>query len=78
MDGGDSKRRRTDAAGEDIGPKLVKMIMKLDEDLKGASVESAIEGLAATLEVLFLALDFDYFRNHRNLVVKFVSLKFHA
>jgi hypothetical protein len=53
MDGGDAKKRRT-IAGEDIGPRLVKMIMKLDEDLNGASVESAIENLAAILEVLML------------------------
>jgi len=45
----DMKKRRM-PAGEDIGPKLVNMIKKLDEDLNGASVESALESLAITLE----------------------------
>jgi hypothetical protein len=45
----DAKKRRM-PAGHDIGPKLVNMIKKLDEDLNGESVESALEILANTLE----------------------------
>lgn len=47
--GGEGKKRRM-PAGQDIGPRLVKMIKKLDEDLNGASIESAIENLADILE----------------------------
>ncbi|KAL3112237.1 hypothetical protein niasHT_017010 [Heterodera trifolii] len=48
-DGVEMKKKRM-PAGEDIGPKLVNMIKKLDEQLHGASIESAIESLANVLE----------------------------
>ena len=45
----DSKKRRL-PAGDDIGPKLVNMIKKLDEDLNGGSIENALGDLVLVLE----------------------------
>ncbi|CAK5056475.1 unnamed protein product [Meloidogyne enterolobii] len=44
-----SKKRRLPAGG-DIGPKLVNMIKRLDQDLNGGTVETALEDLASVLE----------------------------
>uniref|UniRef100_A0A183BVH2 Nuclear cap-binding protein subunit 1 n=1 Tax=Globodera pallida TaxID=36090 RepID=A0A183BVH2_GLOPA len=49
IEGADMKKKKM-PTGEDIQPKLVTMIKKLDEELNGASVESAIESLTNVLE----------------------------
>jgi hypothetical protein len=46
----DSMKKKRMPAGEDIGPKLVHMIKKLDDDLNGISIEKILENLASTLE----------------------------
>uniref|UniRef100_A0A914HHC5 Nuclear cap-binding protein subunit 1 n=1 Tax=Globodera rostochiensis TaxID=31243 RepID=A0A914HHC5_GLORO len=49
IEGAEMKKKKL-PTGEDIQPKLVTMIKKLDEELNGASVESAIESLTNVLE----------------------------
>uniref|UniRef100_A0A915NSG8 Nuclear cap-binding protein subunit 1 n=1 Tax=Meloidogyne floridensis TaxID=298350 RepID=A0A915NSG8_9BILA len=50
MEDFDNSKKRRLPAGGDIGPKLVNMIKRLDQDLNGGTVETALEDLASVLE----------------------------